>query len=774
MSTNEYEIDLSEFDNVLQKPKEQTYTIATTMITLPEVTMTGVKVVKQLKTKKEAHERIEGACLPYFDYDLGAESEMFPTDDEYTAFCVRAVEHIQSVLKERYGTGIKLYIFDGSRKGKKISFHFIVRGGGCYPVSINIKNELNNGLCEKFQEFADGIDLKPYKKEGKRQLFRLPYSNKTSYNKKTKVVTLVKRMLKRCKLVRGKIVKSSNIDSAFKKYGESIDEWMITNVAGEELIEVPIVVPNVSVTKRTFAKMSNATASVSPDILIGLGLTGNECLTPFDGGWSIQRCGDRECVVSGNHHDGTNGMFIYNNNGIWNLRCQSEKCKGESVEYCDVKYNIEEDYNWTAFAKKLKTTVFSSKQKAMTYLALNVPRVLARINVGEEFFFKKDNKNECLSQVSMSKFNRLMTRRVIRYMNEGEQRVSLELSKIIDDYTPEYTSIVNDPTGRNKEAFNIWRGFKATRVNYDEADERLVLFNKVFGDVCGDMFEYIKKWFAFLVKRPEEIPGTCLFITGEQGTGKNCLLDLISKYVVGDYLYATYSNIEKLTGEFNGYIAGKKFCLVNEASATKEAYLKNFNKMKHYITDDRISINPKGKSEFTVDNKMGIAILSNHEHALYLEKSDRRYACVKTSSVYKGNKALWEKVVNTLHTPEFGDVLYSYLLDIEVKKTDIISIPDSTFKNELIEQSFANPLRFIKEMKEAVDSKEDCDGYAIIEARNSLKKRRIKRGVLYDFYADWCGECRERVFPKRVFLKMVEGSKYVKTIKSNGMRVFEF
>ena len=62
--------------------------------------------------------------------------------------------------------------------------------------------------------------------------------------------------------------------------------------------------------------------------------------------------------------------------------------------------------------------------------------------------------------------------------------------------------------------------------------------------------EYVLKWLSQRVQYPAKNPTVALVLTGEQGTGKSFLFDVIMRPLVGEHNYLT-TNLKTVTGRFN-------------------------------------------------------------------------------------------------------------------------------------------------------------------------------------------------------------------------------
>ena len=157
--------------------------------------------------------------------------------------------------------------------------------------------------------------------------------------------------------------------------------------------------------------------------------------------------------------------------------------------------------------------------------------------------------------------------------------------------------------------FNLYRPPVITYGNAKDVAPWLDHINKVYGDDA----DHITKWCAHRVQRPEEKINHALFLGGEQGIGKDTLLEPV-KYAVGPWNFIE-AKPQQMLGRFNSYV--KSVILrVSEARDLGEIDRYAFYEhMKTYTTapPDVHRVDEKHLREHSVLNVMGVVITSNHK-----------------------------------------------------------------------------------------------------------------------------------------------------------------
>lgn len=147
--------------------------------------------------------------------------------------------------------------------------------------------------------------------------------------------------------------------------------------------------------------------------------------------------------------------------------------------------------------------------------------------------------------------------------------------------------------------------------------------------------EYLLKWLAWRVRYPWT-PQCALVLSGPEGTGKG-MFSTMAK-ILCDPFCATIGQVE-IESDWNSYMAKSILVVANEISAesTKDARRVANNLKALVLAGERVSVNPKGGKMYEIHNSTGWIICTNHDLAISLGKTDRRY------SIFNGNTPLKEQ-----------------------------------------------------------------------------------------------------------------------------------
>ena len=395
-----------------------------------------------------------------------------------------------------------------------------------------------------------------------------------------------------------------------------------------------------------------------------------------------------------------------------------------------------------------------------------VKRVLAYISLGRGLFLKKEDTEEHIHDMTPSKGNDLFLE--FRYM-DNSKITTITLPKFIKKNTQHlfYSSTCCKPNNAHvkKGQFNFWTGYKAKMV--DVVDMKLIdpildLLKVVWADNDKQAYKVLLYFWSELLKNPETLPNkeNAILLIGDQGIGKDFVVDFFQDYVIGNQLVARLTGIESATGSFNGVLRNKALCILNEMASTKEYFRANFDKIKPLISNTKQMINQKGVDTYSVDNISSWLLFSNHDDVLYLEKGDRRYTCLRGNPKYKGNTKHFKNIAKQCFNQEAGNHMYTYLMNLQ--EEDVLhpsKLKTTKLKEEMKLISMTSSERFVSESLEIrkynlenKDEDEDEDDYEF----DWRIQEKVMGKDLYAHYKKWCDENGERTVSNTKFGKLIK------------------
>ena len=403
--------------------------------------------------------------------------------------------------------------------------------------------------------------------------------------------------------------------------------------------------------------------------------------------------------------------------------------KREPVEF---RINRKDEFCWYDFYLKYNGNHYASKSDAIDAVSDDVGRVLAYVADGKGYYVKKDDLDDKLHFIlECCNFTDLSFH--IENDRGGTDKVTFY--ELISTYPilPVFSVLGcnPDPSRLPRNAFNLWKGFKAQIV--PELDMRYVqplldFLLEVWSDNDQTVYRYLLSWLHCLLITPQKKTGQSIFAYSLQGCGKNTFTDFLRDYVMGNGVFTETVGIESLTEKHSESLEGRRLVVVDECSSTRKEFLNNFNKMKQFITGDKITINPKGIRPYTVDNFCNLVIFTNHLDSLYLESSDRRYLCIQLSNVHRQDFAYFKALRKQCFNDVAGCHFLTYLSQLQPSNlVSLNDVPETSLRQDIKEISKPSIERFIDYLKEEMEQK-------------NILPEKVPGSEFYKWYKTMCYE----------------------------------
>ena len=241
---------------------------------------------------------------------------------------------------------------------------------------------------------------------------------------------------------------------------------------------------------------------------------------------------------------------------------------------------------------------------------------------------------------------------------------------LIDPKTTLYQGVDFCPLGGKASYLNLWTGPTLKPVSGTWVGVKYFLLHIV----CGgnkEVYEYLIKYIAHALQKPQYKPGVMLSLLGGQGIGKGTFMKIIM-LIWGATTYKT-NRIEDAIGQFNAAIEGKFWLLFDEAQFAGDG--KASTALKSLVTESTVSINAKFQPPRMIESLCRVVSATNQISIGKRDSDDRRDLTLKVSEKHKGDHAYWEGLNNCLEQ-EVAAMMYD-LLNIDLSLFNVYAKPDT-------------------------------------------------------------------------------------------------
>jgi len=315
--------------------------------------------------------------------------------------------------------------------------------------------------------------------------------------------------------------------------------------------------------------------------------------------------------------------------------------------------------------------------------------------------------------------------------------------------------------------YNMWRPFDMELVTEYTKDETAIEFiKKHIKILCGNdenIAEYFEKWLAQMIQYPSVKTIMPTFISKE-GAGKGTLLRIMRKMIGDGKVVESTQPSLNVWGTFNGMMANTFVINLNELSKKETMECEGF--IKGLITDDTLTINEKGKSQYDIKSYHRFIATTNNEEPFNTSKDDRRNLIIKCSDELCGNKEYFNKFYSIIEDTNAIKSYYEYLKTIpDMDMFGKLKLPVTEYHQELKEMSENIIERWVKDFT---------------QVNHNMVDIKLSSSSVYEKFCDWiskngnnytCNSMQFGVRLKRLNIKGIEkkhtnkGTDYIFTIK---------
>ena len=222
----------------------------------------------------------------------------------------------------------------------------------------------------------------------------------------------------------------------------------------------------------------------------------------------------------------------------------------------------------------------------------------------------------------------------MKYTNEKGEEVSF-INKWLDyKNMRSYEDFVIQPPGvpYASNCLNLWAPFPPEKIftwkDHQEGLDAILNHIKILCNHDEAVSSYVINWIGQMVQYPG-VKSTCLTWISDEGAGKGTLIDFLRLLLGDNRVFKTSFPSRDCWGMFNGQMANA--FLVNLDELSKKETLEAEGQIKTLVTDDTLTINNKGKGQYTIKSYHRFIITTNNDDPIKTSTGDRRKLIIRAS-----------------------------------------------------------------------------------------------------------------------------------------------
>ena len=293
-----------------------------------------------------------------------------------------------------------------------------------------------------------------------------------------------------------------------------------------------------------------------------------------------------------------------------------------------------------------------------------------------------------------------------------------------------------NPANNPKNVFNTFVPFTRLKNIDDPMDKDfprfLEMLNLLTHSLCErneTMQHYFIQYIAHIVQFPEILPGTIIYLKGEQGIGKDTIVDVIELLIDNSDYTIRIKSLERLFKQFNFAVGGRLVIDVNEM--TNSDAIKYKEDIKDLSTLKTNLIENKGIDGFTkVRNTVRMIIKSNNNKPVCVSESSRREFVVEGFAVSKDPNEcsdFFEEFYTLLENKNIINNLFRHFNNLDLTDFNVRKPPRGQLFSELSVNNVKPIFHFLRELNIDKSMPHHKDGNVLYSVSELIKD-----------YTDYC------------------------------------
>jgi hypothetical protein len=241
----------------------------------------------------------------------------------------------------------------------------------------------------------------------------------------------------------------------------------------------------------------------------------------------------------------------------------------------------------------------------------------------------------------------------------------------------QYTELIFLPNATVPGAFNMWKGFRYPAIPGDKHDSYLAHLHDNICQSNTEHYNYLIKWMARSVQKPDRPGEVAVVLRGGSGNGKSFFARHFGALFGPHFLQVGDSR--HLTGNFNSHLEGTVLLFSDEAFFAGDPRHKSV--LKVLITEETLAIERKGLDLHQTANFLHIIIASNDDHLVPSQAKERRFFVLDVGNERQQDSHYFAAIRKDLEDGGYESLLH-FLMKCDLGKFNVRNVPNTNAQSE--------------------------------------------------------------------------------------------
>ena len=234
----------------------------------------------------------------------------------------------------------------------------------------------------------------------------------------------------------------------------------------------------------------------------------------------------------------------------------------------------------------------------------------------------------------------------------------------------QFDYLVFRPGNEEPNAYNLWQGFGCNAIAGTKHESYLA---HIRDNICGSNevhYEYLIKWMARAVQKPDSPGETAIVLRGKSGTGKSFFAKQFGMLWGRHFLQV--SDAKHLVGAFNAHLRDCVVLFGDEAFFAGDK--KHESVLKTLITEEHMMVENKGVDAEVSPNFTHLILASNSDFVVPTGASERRFFVLDVADDHRQDSNYFKAVVDEMRSGGYEALLH-YLLSVDLTDFNVRRVP---------------------------------------------------------------------------------------------------
>ena len=264
----------------------------------------------------------------------------------------------------------------------------------------------------------------------------------------------------------------------------------------------------------------------------------------------------------------------------------------------------------------------------------------------------------------------LLIERHLETLPFGDKPKDVIKQFLVNPKTHVYDAVAFSPLKTPPTTLNYWTGPTVIPI----AGDWSIISHFLFEIICNNdktLYQYLIKYLAHMLQKPEEKPGIAIVMLSSEGCGKGTVFTLLN--AIWGRSTLEVADVGHVIGTFNAALERNYVICMDEALFKGDKA--SMERLKSLITEPHIRIEQKYQPSRTIDSYHRFFAASNSEHFATVSMGERRLLFLRISDQRKQDLDYFDLIYRAISDNTVISAMVHELVNMDLSKFNVRERP---------------------------------------------------------------------------------------------------